>query len=325
MGLQTDGRDLQGQVVARMAIFSIWNATSAQPGPGATCGSFGNEGGGLSCRRPYPWVADHDYEFVIGRAASGASNWNAYLVDRSTGATDMIGQIAAPAANTALTGMYNFIEHFGGAPCSGQGAAAARFGNPRLNANVTQATAGAESLQECPGAVNRGPGGVGMISGAGSAPSPPAPVPITAPVPIAPPPLPAAVPPPPPAIPVPVIVAVRVSRHRFAPTAARLPMLVRSVRRGRGGTRLSLSLSRAASVRFELYRRGRTALRLSAIRTRDAAAGVTNLLLTGRDGTRRPLRAGRYRLVVTIAGSPAGTSPRPIELRVTRVRRAARR
>jgi len=60
MGLQTNGH-MQGEWVGKMAIFSIWDALEAEPGPGASSEEFTGEGEGWSCRKKYNWVEGHTY------------------------------------------------------------------------------------------------------------------------------------------------------------------------------------------------------------------------------------------------------------------------
>lgn len=59
LGYTGDGRS------GRLLIFSIWNATTAQPGPGVVATPFGGEGIGWSLRRLYDWKAHTPYTFRL--------------------------------------------------------------------------------------------------------------------------------------------------------------------------------------------------------------------------------------------------------------------
>jgi len=90
VGLQTGG-NINGVLVGKIAIFSIWNADAAEAGPGATAQTFDGEGIGYSVRIPYAWKAGVGYRFRVEK--DGALWWKATLVDTSTGSSTYIGRI----------------------------------------------------------------------------------------------------------------------------------------------------------------------------------------------------------------------------------------
>jgi len=102
MGLQTNGH-MQGEWVGKMAIFSIWEALEAEPGPGASCESFTGEGKGRSCRIPYEWVEGHTYCLRIWEICCAEQPWEdewwgAWIIDASTEQETFIGKIKVPGS-----------------------------------------------------------------------------------------------------------------------------------------------------------------------------------------------------------------------------------
>lgn len=100
MGLQTNGH-MQGEWVGKMAIFSIWDALEAEPGPGASSEEFTGEGEGWSCRKKYNWVEGHTYCLRI--EAYGVDEqenewWGAWIIDTSTSQETFIGKIKVPGS-----------------------------------------------------------------------------------------------------------------------------------------------------------------------------------------------------------------------------------
>ncbi len=86
MGLQTNGC-MQGEWVGKMAIFSMWDALEAEPGPGASCEWFTGEGEGWSCRIKYNWVEGHKYCLRIKACGVDEQEnewWGAWITDTST-------------------------------------------------------------------------------------------------------------------------------------------------------------------------------------------------------------------------------------------------
>ncbi|MBI1889515.1 MAG: DUF3472 domain-containing protein [Burkholderiales bacterium] len=99
IGLQTNTIGTGGQ---KGVIFSIWDATYANPGSGATCQDFGGEGIGKQCFKPYPWVAGKTYRLKVVK--DGGLSYSGFVVDMSTTpATETyIGQIQAPSFATGF-------------------------------------------------------------------------------------------------------------------------------------------------------------------------------------------------------------------------------
>ena len=137
VGVQTDGWGLEhGQT--DLAIFSLWEAVSVQPGPGASCGEFGGEGVGLSCRVPITVEVGHQYGVVVERSAVGAgkrawSTFTAWVSNYTTGEQAQLGSITVPYV-VAMTPPANFIEYFGPTrACEWRPYAAATFQAPLVH------------------------------------------------------------------------------------------------------------------------------------------------------------------------------------------------
>ena len=127
-GIQTKGNLGNGQIVD-LAIFSIWNARAAVPGPEAICLPFGGEGIGYSCRIATPMVAGNKYEITFGPDLDrGSKWWKAIIKDFAKGTTRLIGSIEASQTGLKATNWNNFIEYWGEAvPCDAVGLANAKF------------------------------------------------------------------------------------------------------------------------------------------------------------------------------------------------------
>lgn len=100
MGLQTNGY-IKGQLVGKMAIFSIWDALEAEPGPGASSEEFTGEGEGWSCRIPYEWIEGRTYRLrvrALGNDEQGNEWWGAWIIDTSTSQETYIGKIKVPGS-----------------------------------------------------------------------------------------------------------------------------------------------------------------------------------------------------------------------------------
>jgi hypothetical protein len=84
-----------------MAIFSIWDALEAEPGPGASSEEFTGEGEGWSCRIPYEWVEGHTYCLRVETCGIDEQDnewWGAWIIDTSTNQETFIGKIKVPAS-----------------------------------------------------------------------------------------------------------------------------------------------------------------------------------------------------------------------------------
>ncbi|MFM1968517.1 MAG: hypothetical protein RL590_1374 [Actinomycetota bacterium] len=127
-GIQTKGFLADGRE-SNLAIFSLWNSTSAIPGPNSGCLPFGHEGIGHSCRIPIEMIAGNKYEIKIQMDLErGSKWWKATIQDLRKGTVEVIGAIEAPSINLKSTNWNNFIEYWGEAvACDSVGLASARF------------------------------------------------------------------------------------------------------------------------------------------------------------------------------------------------------
>ena len=116
MGLQTNGY-MQGEWVGKMAIFSIWDALEAEPGPGASSEEFTGEGEGWSCRIKYNWVEGHTYCLRIEACGIDEQEnewWGAWIIDTSTSQETFIGKIKVPASWQGLSDLsVVWVEYYG--------------------------------------------------------------------------------------------------------------------------------------------------------------------------------------------------------------------
>jgi hypothetical protein len=113
IGVQTKGYAWAEEWVD-MAIFSVWDATSARPGDGAICARFDGEGEGMSCRIPLPVEAGHRYSVKVHRTGA-TRGWTAFrgvVTNLSTGTTVTLGDIRV-RGNIHMQAPANFVEHFG--------------------------------------------------------------------------------------------------------------------------------------------------------------------------------------------------------------------
>lgn len=111
MGLQTDGHRFDG-TKGEMAIFSLWDATAAS---GPSCGTFGGEGTGMSCRLAYPFRTDRSYRLRLWRLSNDGNGqwWGAWIRDMSTGTESHIGNLRVATGRTLTAMPMNFSEYFG--------------------------------------------------------------------------------------------------------------------------------------------------------------------------------------------------------------------
>ncbi|MCA9580288.1 MAG: DUF3472 domain-containing protein, partial [Myxococcales bacterium] len=111
VGLQTDGIRFNG-TRGDTAIFSLWNANAAA---GPSCGEFGGEGTGYSCRLAYPFVQGRFYRLRTWRGSKdgGGQWWMAYIRDESTGTETHIGSIRVAGSHRDMNPPSNFVEYFG--------------------------------------------------------------------------------------------------------------------------------------------------------------------------------------------------------------------
>jgi len=157
MGLQTNGH-MQGEWVGKMAIFSIWDALAAEPGPGASSEEFTGEGEGWSCRKKYNWVEGHTYCLrVETRGIDEQDNewWGAWVVDTSTSQETFIGKIKVPASWQRLDNYSAvWVEYYGQVNgCNSIPYAKARFEQPTAdNSSIIPQNLTSDLGTTCPNA-----------------------------------------------------------------------------------------------------------------------------------------------------------------------------
>jgi Domain of unknown function (DUF3472) len=113
IGLQTNGLRFDGSK-GDTAIFSAWNATSAS---GPSCGTFGGEGTGYSCRLAYTINPGRYYRLRVWRlnADSFGQWWGGWIKDEYTGTERYIGKIRVSRSYVRMGTPRNFSEYFGSA------------------------------------------------------------------------------------------------------------------------------------------------------------------------------------------------------------------
>jgi len=109
-GVQTAGvREDEGPTPGPVALFSLWGATNAVPGPNAKCRPFDWEGIGILCRIDLPTVLTAN-SIRVRRSADGMS-WTG-SVQQPGQAEEIIGTITMPTARTAWN-LHSWVEYFG--------------------------------------------------------------------------------------------------------------------------------------------------------------------------------------------------------------------
>lgn len=122
-GMQTNGSD-GTRPVGKLFIFSIWNATAAEPGPGAIALPFGGEGVGYSLRLPHAWIEGADYRFRLTREEG---LWWRLRIS-GPGLDANVGRIRVTAEAALRNSVLNFTEYYvERASCEAVPAARARF------------------------------------------------------------------------------------------------------------------------------------------------------------------------------------------------------
>lgn len=113
-GIQTDGNRQNG-TAGPLALFSVWSATKAHPGPGSACGPFTGEGEGMSCSMPFEVRVGNTYRIEISAVRTDADGrwWRAVVTNETNGQVADVGEIATPA-DYLLGVPTNFTEFFGG-------------------------------------------------------------------------------------------------------------------------------------------------------------------------------------------------------------------
>ncbi len=113
IGLQTDGVRFDGSR-GDTAIFSLWNSNGSS---GPSCGVFGGEGTGHSCKLAYPISAGRYYRYRVWRlnADSLGQWWGGWMKDEATGVETYIGSIRVAASHQLIAPPMNFTEYYGDA------------------------------------------------------------------------------------------------------------------------------------------------------------------------------------------------------------------
>ena len=131
-GIQASGYLANGEI-SDLAIFSIWNAINAVPGPEGGCLPFGGEGVGFSCRVKVDLKAGNRYELNFSTDKSRGDNWwVASVKEIDRGITKIVGSIETKYFNAKASNWNNFIEYWGQeVPCNAVGLASAKFYTPK--------------------------------------------------------------------------------------------------------------------------------------------------------------------------------------------------
>ncbi len=139
-GLQTNGYD-GARPLGKMAIFSIWNATTGIAESGGIGIPFDGEGTGYSVRLPFDWQVGTTYRFTIyidRDASTGDRLWGASITDMHSGTTTRIGRIYAPVTFGKLHSPVTFHEKYIGTTksCSDLQPSQVRFSNMTANDTI---------------------------------------------------------------------------------------------------------------------------------------------------------------------------------------------
>jgi hypothetical protein len=149
VGLQTDGNRFD-DTIGDTAIFSLWDAN----GHRGSCGRFGGEGVGLSCRIPYPMRADNSgYRLRVWQMEADAEGqwWGAWV--RNPNGTEVhIGDLRVPATATHIAFANNFSEYFGPrVTCDKVPVAVVSWANPTGNDGAVSSTMRESTKASCTG------------------------------------------------------------------------------------------------------------------------------------------------------------------------------
>ena len=109
LGVQTLGQRWDIGSTGPIAIFSIWGATSATPGPGAVCRRFDWEGVGINCRLDLDTVMTGN-KMSVKRSENGLS-WTAQIEQ-----TNELPKVIATINVSAIYSIkktFNFQEYYG--------------------------------------------------------------------------------------------------------------------------------------------------------------------------------------------------------------------
>jgi hypothetical protein len=109
-GVQTAGvREDEGPTPGPVALFSLWGASSAVPGPNSKCRPFDWEGIGILCRIDLP-TAMTENGIRVRRSTDGKS-WTG-SIQQPGQIEEVIGTITMPTIRTARN-LQSWVEYFG--------------------------------------------------------------------------------------------------------------------------------------------------------------------------------------------------------------------
>ena len=108
-GVQTAGTREDEKSTGPVALFSLWGATSATPGPNSRCRPFDWEGIGILCRIDLPTVFTEN-SIRVERSSDGQS-WTG-SIQQPNGEREIIGTIKMPDVNM-MWNIHSWVEYFG--------------------------------------------------------------------------------------------------------------------------------------------------------------------------------------------------------------------
>lgn len=105
----------QSRGTEKRVIFSIWQALGGTPGPGMECTSYSHEGSGISCGGAFAWTEGTNYKFRVEQrpAVASGSVWRSTVINMTTGASNVIGEIVVPTSwNKLEYTLVQFVENY---------------------------------------------------------------------------------------------------------------------------------------------------------------------------------------------------------------------
>ena len=135
VGLQTSGSLNFAGGSQEIAIFSVWNATTARAtSPQTVCKPFSGEGIGYSCRHPIPIETGQTYRFQTSTFADEFGQWVSASIELKEPKLEyQLGLILLPKRDLNAGSIYNFIEYFGEQrPCNEVQDSTALFQSPSI-------------------------------------------------------------------------------------------------------------------------------------------------------------------------------------------------
>lgn len=165
MGLQDEGNDGNGHIIAKTASITIYGATSGAAASGITetCGNPSGEGQQCNLRDVYTWIPGHTYRFILflqtADNGNGSEIWTAQFADVTTNTTVPFGTLNVPTSWKFLGhAIITFHERFTGptASCSDITPSFVAFSNVTANSGSLAATASSSfssgvNQSKCPG------------------------------------------------------------------------------------------------------------------------------------------------------------------------------